>query len=127
MIAKDGEKDSLCSPFTMEGEVESYLNRITGAMQPSLKLILSEAMEKAASWEIDVPRHEWIFHYPVQLCITGTQIYWTDETQLALEEYEGGQEDAVKRYIQVCNLRLSYLFGWYWANFQLLMEQRSYL
>ena len=31
------------------------------------------------------------------------------ETQLALEEYEGGQEDSVKRYLQVCNTRLSAL------------------
>jgi len=28
---------------------------------------------------------------------------------LALEEYEGGQEDSVKRYLQVCNTRLSAL------------------
>ena len=54
-------------------------------MQTSLKVILSDAIEKAANWEIETPRHEWLFHYPAQLCITGTQIYWTDETQLALE------------------------------------------
>jgi dynein heavy chain len=109
MIAKDGETVPLCAPFIMDGEVEHYLNRLTGVMQQSLKVILSDAMEKAASWEVDIPRQEWIFHYPAQLCITGTQIYWTDETQQALEEYEGGQEDAVKRYLQMCNYRLSSL------------------
>jgi hypothetical protein len=31
--------------------------------------------------------------------LTGTQIYWTDETEKSLEEFEGGQEDAVKRYV----------------------------
>jgi len=109
MIAKDGERVPLCENFTMKGEVENYLNNLTVAMQESLKQILSEAIEKAASWEIESPRHEWLFNYPAQLCITGTQIYWTDETQLALEEYEGGQEDAVKRYLQLCNNRLSSL------------------
>lgn len=109
MIAKDGEEVPLYEDFTMEGEVEAYLNRLTEAMRKSLKVILSDAVEKAVNWEIDTPRHEWLFDYPAQLCITGTQIYWTDETQMALEEYEGGQEDAVKRYLQVCNNRLSAL------------------
>lgn len=109
MIAKDGERVPLSEPFTMEGEVENYLNSLTEAMQTSLKVILEDAVEKAAAWEIETPRHEWLFNYPAQLCITGTQIYWTDETQLALEEYEGGQEDAVKRYLQLCNNRLSAL------------------
>ena len=111
MIAKDGEEVLLSELFTMEGEVESYLNQLTLAMQNSLKNILSDAIEKAASWEIDTPRHEWLFNYPAQLCITGTQIYWTDETQLALEEYEGGQDDAVKRHLQICNSRLSALIN----------------
>ena len=34
------------------------------------------------------------------MVLTGTQIYWTEEAERALEEYEGGQEDAVKRYLQ---------------------------
>ena len=109
MIAKDSEKVHLKEVFTMEGEVENYLNRLTVSMQSSLRSILADAIEKAASWEIETPRHEWLFNYPAQLCITGTQIYWSDETQLALEEYESGQEDAVKRYLQICNNRLSAL------------------
>ncbi len=109
MIAKDGEEVGLHENFTMEGEVENYLNRLTVAMQQSLRKILSDAIEKAASWEIETPRHEWLFNYPAQLCITGTQIYWSDETQLALEEYESGQEDAIKQYLQLCNNRLSAL------------------
>ena len=109
MIAKDGEEVKLHENFAMEGEVEGYLNRLTEAMRKSLKVILSDAVEKAVNWDIDTPRHDWLFNYPAQLCITGTQIYWTDETQQALEEYEAGQEDAVKKYLQVCNSRLSAL------------------
>lgn len=111
MISKDGERVALHKTFTMSGEVERYLNSLTVVMQDSLKTILSDALEKAAGWEIETPRHEWLFNYPAQLCITGTQIYWTDETQLALEEYEGGQENAVKRYFQLCNSRLSSLIN----------------
>ncbi|KAL7443397.1 hypothetical protein ACHAXH_005661 [Discostella pseudostelligera] len=109
MVAKDGEKVLLHEHFTMEGEVEAYLNRLADSMRKSLKLILSDAIEKAVNWDVDTPRHDWLFNYPAQLCIAGTQIYWTDETQLSLEEYEGGQEDAVKRNLQVCNNRLSAL------------------
>ena len=109
MIAKDGEEIELAQPFTMEGELEHYLNELTEAMRTCLKSHLSTALEKAVNWEMEVPRHEWLFGYPAQLCITGSQIYWTDETTLALEEYEAGQEDAVKRYLQVCNDRLSAL------------------
>ena len=33
--------------------------------------------------------------------LSGTQVVWTEETEQALEEFEGGQEDAVKRvYLQ---------------------------
>ena len=118
MIAKDGERVKLYNPhpdavrvteFTMIGEVEGYLNQLTEVMIASLKNILSDAIERAVNWEVETPRHKWLFSYPAQLCITGTQIYWTDETQLALEEYEGGQEDATKRYLQICNTRLAAL------------------
>ena len=109
MIAKDGEQVELSEPFRMEGELEHYLNDLTEAMRSSLRHILSGALEKAVNWEIEVPRHEWLFDYPAQVCITGTQIYWTEETTQALEEYESGQEDAVKRYLQTCNSRLSAL------------------
>ena len=109
MIAKDGERVPLHLPFTMEGEVEGYLNQLTEAMIVSLKNILDRAIAEAVNWEVETPRHEWLFGYPAQLCITGTQIYWTEETQMALDEYEGGQEDATKRYLGVCNTRLSAL------------------
>ncbi|KAL7489135.1 hypothetical protein ACHAW6_014715 [Cyclotella cf. meneghiniana] len=109
MIAKDGEEVRLHENFVIEGEVEGYLNRLTESMRKSLQVILSDAVEKAVAWDVDTPRHEWLFNYPAQICITGTKICWTDETQQALEEYECGQEDAVKRHMQVCNNRLSAL------------------
>ena len=58
--------------------------------------------KRQVSWGLETPRHKWLFDHPAQLCITGTQIYWTDETQ----GYEGSQEDSVKRYLHLCNNRL---------------------
>lgn len=37
------------------------------------------------------------------------QIYWTEETENSLEELEGGDEDAMRRYLDMCNQRLEAL------------------
>lgn len=95
--------------FTMEGEVEGYLNRLSDMMVKTLKLRLNDGIDTAVNWEVEKPRHKWLFDYPAQVVLTGTQIYWTEETEAALEEVEGGQEDAVKRYFGVCNVRLASL------------------
>jgi len=81
MLANGTNPPKILPYFTMEGDVENYLNNSTVAMQKSLKIIFSDAIEKAASWEIESPRHEWLFNctYPAQLFMTGSQIYWTDE------------------------------------------------
>ena len=109
MVAKDKECVALYSPFTMEGEVENYLNQLTEVVAETLRYKLEDGMETAVNWDVEKPREQWLFDYPAQVVLTGTQIYWTEETERALEEYEGGQEDAVKRYLQVCNGRLSAL------------------
>jgi dynein heavy chain len=109
MIAKDKEVVALAEPFTMEGEVEGYLNRLTDMVTRTLKQELNNGIETAVNWEVEKPRHQWLFDYPAQIVLTGTQIYWTEETEGALEEYEGGQEDSVKRYLSLCNSRLNNL------------------
>ena len=43
MIAKDGERCPLFEEFSMDGEVENYLNRLTVAMQTTLKLEMQKA------------------------------------------------------------------------------------
>ena len=48
-------------------------------------------------------------HVRLQVALVGSQIYWTEETQAALDELEAGTEDAVKRYLGVCNDRLAAL------------------
>ncbi|CAN0161161.1 unnamed protein product [Scytosiphon promiscuus] len=109
MVAKDREHLKTFEDFTMEGEVEGYLNRLSEMMVMTLKLRLNDGIDTAVNWEVEKPRHKWLFDYPAQVVLTGTQIYWTEETEAALEEFEGGQEDAVKRYLGVCNGRLGCL------------------
>ena len=36
----------------------------------------------------------------------GAQIIWTEECERSLEEYENGAEDAVRKYLEVCCVRL---------------------
>ena len=75
-------------------------------MRDTLKYEMRKGYNSAANWEVDKPRHEWLFHFPAQVVVTTTQIYWTEETEAALEDLSGGQEDAVKRYLGVCDTRL---------------------
>lgn len=109
MIAKDGEVVDFYRPFVMAGAVERWLNDLTVMQQDSLRYILEAAIETAVNWEVERPRHLWLEDYPAQIVLVGTQIYWTEETQAALDELEGGQEDAVKKYLGLCNDRLNAL------------------
>ena len=109
MIAKDKERLELFEPFPLEGEVERYLNNLTEAMRYTLKQKMLEGYNSAANWEMDKPRHLWLFDFPAQTVVTCTQIYWTEESETSLEDLSGGQEDAVKRYLAVCEQRLQEL------------------
>lgn len=109
MIAKDGEIIHFPAPFIIAGAVENWLNDLTRVQQQTLAYILNDAFENAANWESEVPRHLWLKDLPAQVVLTCTQIYWTEETQQALEELEGGLEEAVKKYLAVCNDRLEKL------------------
>ncbi len=57
--------------------------------------------QTAVNWEHEKPRHVWLRDYPAQLVLTACLVYWTEETQAALDELEGGQEDSVKKYLAV--------------------------
>lgn len=109
MHSKDREIVEFHKPLTLEGEVEGWLNSLTRHMQDSLRHVLDRAMETALSWDVDNPRDRWLFDYPAQVVITACLIFWTEETQSALDELEGGAEDAVKRYVDVCTARLQAL------------------
>ncbi|KDO31249.1 hypothetical protein SPRG_03866 [Saprolegnia parasitica CBS 223.65] len=111
MIAKDKEHVKLPKIFVMAGAVESWLNDLTEAMRYCIKKEMHDSIETAANWDVEKPRHLWLFDYSAQVVLNSTQIYWTEETEMALEEFENGQEDSVKRYLALCNQRLEQLIN----------------
>lgn len=45
-------------------------------------------MGEAVSAYEEKPRDQWLFDYPAQVSLCGTQIWWTTETNLAFERLE---------------------------------------
>lgn len=65
-------------------QVEVWLNRIQSRMRSTLRILLSEAV---SAYE-EKPRDQWLFDYPAQVSLCGTQIWWTTEVNLAFERLE---------------------------------------
>ncbi|XP_075982942.1 dynein beta chain, ciliary-like [Anticarsia gemmatalis] len=96
MISKENEEHV---PFKApccdcSGKVESWLNRVTECMRYTLRDIFEHSVK---SYE-DKPRDEWVFDWPAQPALVGTQIWWTTETNQAFEKLEEGYENALKDY-----------------------------
>lgn len=106
MISKDNEVVKFNANFEMRGAVENWLNELVYFMQETLCAVLMDSVGDAAAWELDKPREEWIFAYPAQICLLTSQIVYTEEVEGALENLESGQEDAMKKYSEVCVSRL---------------------
>jgi dynein heavy chain len=110
MIARDGEQvKMLPDVYEIEGAVEDWLNELTERMRNSLKQHMHHAVEASVHWLTDKPRHEWVFDYAAQIVLNTAQMWWTEELQMALEEYEGGSEDAMKNFLEDCNKQLEAL------------------
>lgn len=67
-------------------QVEVWLNRVTDCMRYTLRDIFEHSVK---SYE-DKPRDEWVFDWPAQPALVGTQIWWTTETNQAFEKLEEG-------------------------------------
>ena len=109
MNAKDGETVKFGHDFKMNGAVENWLNKLTNFMQLTLRNVTENALKEASNWDVDNLREEWLFSFPGQIALLACQVLWTEETTGALEEYENGQEDAVKKYLSTCVARLESL------------------
>lgn len=66
------------------GKVEVWLNRIQDRMRSSLRFYMSEAV---VTYE-EKPREQWLFDYPAQVSLCGTQIWWTTEVNIAFSRLE---------------------------------------
>lgn len=109
MRAKDGEFVHFGTPFFINGAVEKWLNELTDRMRETLRTILEQALSDAANWDGECPRDEWITKFPAQVTLLASQIVWTEDTENALENFENGSEDAVKKHGQQLTLRLEAL------------------
>lgn len=59
--------------------------------------IQKEMAEAVASYE-EKPRDQWLFDYPAQVALTGTQMWWTSEVNIGFNRLEEGYENALKDY-----------------------------
>lgn len=55
-------------------------------------------MSEAVTAYEEKPRDQWLFDYPAQVALCGTQIWWTTEVNIAFGRLEEGYENALKDY-----------------------------
>nr|CAH8820074.1 unnamed protein product [Trichobilharzia regenti] len=94
MIAKDSEVVKFTKSFDLQGQVEEWLNKLLDEMRNTLRHILADAV---SAYE-EKPRDQWIFDYPAQIALTGSQIGWNSEVLIAFARLEEGLENAMKEY-----------------------------
>lgn len=63
-------------------------------MRESIRHYFSEAV---ITYE-EKPREQWLFDYPAQVSLCGTQIWWTTEVNIAFSRLEEGYDNALKDY-----------------------------
>ncbi|XP_019887304.2 dynein beta chain, ciliary [Ooceraea biroi] len=97
MFAKDGEYVEFANcEMICEGAVEAWLNRLQSAMRVSIRHYFSEAV---VTYE-EKPREQWLFDYPAQVSLCGTQIWWTTEVNMAFGRLEEGYDNSIKDYLK---------------------------
>ena len=65
------------------------------------------------------PRDQWIFEYPAQVVLAGTQIWWTTEVNIAFSRLEEGYENALKDYYKKQVTSKNFNFVWFiFQNFK---------
>ncbi|KAJ1529252.1 hypothetical protein ONE63_006052 [Megalurothrips usitatus] len=111
MWAKDGEYVQFSQKCDCDGKVEVWLNRVTDSMRVTGRHYFGEAV---AAYD-EKPREQWIFDYPAQTALVGTQIWWTTEVNIAFSRLEEGYENALKDYnrkqVQQLNTLIGLLLG----------------
>ncbi|XP_070067151.1 dynein beta chain, ciliary [Drosophila virilis] len=95
MVAKELEE---YVPFLQNcdcsGKVEVWLNRVTDKMRETLR----DQLRRSLTQYDHKPRHVWIFEWPAQPALVGTQIMWTAETNDAFAKVQLRYENALKDY-----------------------------
>ena len=96
MYSKDGEYVDFDESCELTGQVEQWLNKLMCRMQATIR---NEFSESVTAYE-DKPREQWLFEYPAQVALAGTQIWWTTEVNISFARLEEGYETAMKDYFK---------------------------
>lgn len=59
--------------------------------------IRHQLIEAVTTYE-EKPRDVWLFDFPAQMALCGTQIWWTTEVNIAFGRLEEGYENGLKDY-----------------------------
>ncbi|KAF4519850.1 hypothetical protein B566_EDAN005192, partial [Ephemera danica] len=94
MYAKDGEFVEFNATCDCMGPVEVWLNRLQSTMRSTIRNSFAEAV---VAYE-EKARELWLFDYPAQVSLCGTQIWWTSEVNMAFARLEEGYDNAIKDY-----------------------------
>lgn len=76
------------------GKVEEWLGKVTETMRGTLHGLF----DAAVAAYVTKPRHQWIFNWPAQTALCGTQIWWTTDVNVAFEMMEEGYENSLREY-----------------------------
>lgn len=74
--------------------METWLKRLEETMCETVRHHITEAV---GMYE-EKPREQWIFDYPAQIALIGSQIWWTTDVGIAFSRLEEGYETALKDY-----------------------------
>lgn len=94
MYAKDGEYVKFDMISECVGPVEIWLNKVQQRMRTSLCTYMGNGV---VAYE-EKAREHWLFDYPAQVSLCGTQIWWTTEVNIAFSRLEEGYDNALKDY-----------------------------
>ncbi|XP_066544120.1 dynein axonemal heavy chain 11 [Amia ocellicauda] len=94
MLSREGEYVPFAEPCVCEGQAECWLSDLEATMR---RTVQQEIMEAVSAYE-DKPRDQWLFDYPAQVALTGSQIWWATDVGIAFERVEEGFETALKDY-----------------------------
>ncbi|XP_013396327.1 dynein beta chain, ciliary isoform X2 [Lingula anatina] len=111
MFSKDGEYVDFDHECDCTGQVEVWLNRLLDVQRTTVRHEMTEAV---TAYE-EKAREQWLFDFPAQVALCGTQIWWTTEVNIAFARLEEGYENALKDYskkqIQQLNTLITMLIG----------------
>uniref|UniRef100_A0AAV2JSR2 Dynein heavy chain linker domain-containing protein n=1 Tax=Knipowitschia caucasica TaxID=637954 RepID=A0AAV2JSR2_KNICA len=111
MCSKESEYVPFNQPCDCSGQVEVWLNAVLDTMRSTVRHQMAEAV---AAYE-DKPRDQWLFDFPAQVALTGSQVWWASDVGLAFARLEEGYEGALKEYhkkqVSQLNTLISLLLG----------------